>query len=78
MCSSIEGIYVSVGGGTSVRFGVAVLKASASRSVKFGVVVFKACMLNWGDRSASTSTTFGVAVLKASMLEWGVDLPNLV
>ena len=52
-------------------FGVAVLKASASRSAKFGVVVFKACMLNWGYRSASTSNMFGVAVVKASMLDRG-------
>ena len=61
-------------GGTSAKFGVAVLKASASRSAKFGVAVFKACMLDWGDRSASTSTKFGVAVLKASMIDWGLDL----
>ena len=61
-------------GGTSAKFGVAVLKASASRSAKFGVVVFKICMLDWGDRSASTSTKFGVAVLKSSMIDWGVDL----
>ena len=64
-------------GGTSAKFGVAVLKASASRSAKFGVVVFKACMLDWGDRSASTYNMFGVAVLKASVLNWwGVDLPG--
>ena len=34
-------------GGSSAKFGVAVLKASASRSAKFGVVVFRACMLDW-------------------------------
>ena len=31
---------------TSAKFGVAVLKASASRSAKFGVVVLKASMLD--------------------------------
>ena len=65
-------------GGTSAKFGVAVLKAYASRSDKFGVVVFRACMLDWGNKSASTSTKFGVAVVKASMHDWGVDLPSLV
>ena len=34
-------------GGTSAKFGVAVLKASASTSAKFGVGVFKGCMLDW-------------------------------
>ena len=67
-------------GGTSAKFGVAVLKASASRSAKFGVVVFRACMLDWWDRSASTSGV--VAVVKAFMNDWGVDLqvhlPSLV
>ena len=58
-------------GATSAKFGVAVLKASASRSATFGVVVFKTCMLDWGDRSASTSTKFGVAILKASVLNLG-------
>ena len=55
-------------GGRSGKFGVAVLKASASRSVKFGVVVFRVCMLDWwwGDLGK-----FGVVVLKASMLDLG-------
>ena len=40
-------------GGTSGKFGVAVLKASASRSGKFGVVVLKASMPDWQGGSAS-------------------------
>ena len=34
-------------GGTSVKLGVAVLKASASTSTKFSVAVLKESVLNW-------------------------------
>ena len=37
LCSSIQGIFVQVGGGRS-----------ASRSAKFGAAVFKTSMFEWG------------------------------
>ena len=63
-CSGIQGIYTRLTGGTSAKFGVAVLKASMLESLggQSAIGIYALFYIY-------TSVAFGVVVLKAYMLD---------